>query len=563
MTDARTPPPRSPAVARAAGGLRFQRRLVVRLVGLLLAAIVLIFALVAYWNVRLHRRHLEAGMQVNAERVSDVIKRSTSYHMLRNDREALYQIMRTVGAEPGIVRLRIFNQQGQISFSTDAGEIGRYVQQDAEACHGCHAQGKPLSHLNRPDRFRVFRSDGARLAGVINPIENRIECWSAPCHAHPPQQKILGVLDTTLTLAQTDAALAQSSRQMLAAIVLGAALISLTSGLFVWRMVGRPLRALHHGTEALAEGELGYQIQVPEDNEIGELAASFNHMSRELEAAHAAETAWSQQLEERVEEKTSQLKAAHQQMLRAEKLASMGKLAATVAHEINNPLSGVLTYAKLVRKWLERGEPDEARRQEMRQALELIESETRRCGDIVKTMLAFARSAPMNLEWADLNAVFERVVRLVQHKLELAGIQLRLELEPGLPRAQCDPAQLEQVLLALVMNAFEAMPRGGTLTLRSRLSQADAGALRLEVQDDGLGIPPDVLPRLFEPFVTTKEGHAVGLGLAISRQIMERHNGRIEVESEAGRGSRFSVLLPASAVENPSAAVPLSGTGKG
>ncbi len=284
----------SPAApsGREDAGLRFDRRLSVRLTALLLAAIALIFVLIAQWNLRLHRRHLETAMQASAERISDVIKRSTSYYMLRNDREALYQIMRTMGAEPGIVRLRIFNSEGVISFSTDPAEVGRSVQRDAEACSHCHAQGQPLARLDRPDRLREFRANGRRLAGVINPIENRIECWSAPCHAHPPQQQILGVLDTTLSLEQADASLAESSRQMAAAIFLGAALISLASGLFVWRLVGRPLRALHIGTERLAHGALGYQIAVPGRGEMGELAASFNHMSSELdERARRAERA--------------------------------------------------------------------------------------------------------------------------------------------------------------------------------------------------------------------------------------------------------------------------------
>jgi two-component system NtrC family sensor kinase len=197
-----------------------------------------------------------------------------------------------------------------------------------------------------------------------------------------------------------------------------------------------------------------------------------------------------------------------------------------------------------LQKWVERGDWDEARRAEVRSSLELVESESRRCGEIVKNLLVFSRAAPMNLEWTDLNAVVDRCVRLVRHQLQLANIELQLELAPGMPAVHCDAAQMEQVLLALVMNAIDAMPRGGRLRLASALATGGAMA-EVQVQDDGVGIPPDLLPNLFEPFFTTKErGHGVGLGLAISRGIIERHGGKIALVSEPGRGTTFTIRLP-------------------
>jgi two-component system NtrC family sensor kinase len=267
-------------------------------------------------------------------------------------------------------------------------------------------------------------------------------------------------------------------------------------------------------------------------------------MTADLSEARAELTAWARTLEERVELKKSELKRAHEAVLQSEKMASIGKLAAVVAHEINNPLAGILTYTKLLRKWLERGEWDAARHQEVRSSLELIEAESRRCGDIVKNLLTFARATPMNLERADLNAVVDRVVRLVRHQVELANIQLQCALDPKLPTVRCDPSAVEQVILALVMNAIEAMPRGGNLWLRSIL-RAEANQVQLQVKDDGVGIRPEVLAHLFEPFFTTKErGRGVGLGLAISRSIVEQHGGQIEVASELGNGTTFTVRLP-------------------
>jgi two-component system NtrC family sensor kinase len=232
-------------------------------------------------------------------------------------------------------------------------------------------------------------------------------------------------------------------------------------------------------------------------------------------------------------------------MLQAEKLTSRGKLAAVVAHEINNPLMGILTYARLIRRWLEQDEAPTERVREMLDSLRLIESESRRCGNLVKDLLAFARPTPMNVQKIDINEVIRLCARLVEHKLDLSAISLRLALDESLPRVEVDPAQIQQLFLALILNAIDAMPREGLLQITTRPHHADPDAVEVEIEDNGVGIPEEVRSRLFEPFVTTKEdGRGVGLGLAISRRIIERHSGRIEVESELGQGTTFTIVLP-------------------
>lgn len=526
------------------------RSLSAKLIALLVTVMVAVFALLGYLNIRLHRQHLEQNTLAAAERVSDVIKRSSSYSMLHNDRDGLYRIITTMANEPGMERIRIFNQEGRISFSSEPAEVNSYVDKSAEACTACHASAEPLTHLDRPDRFRIYRSPkGYRVLGIINPIENQPSCWSAACHAHPAEQKILGVLDTNLSLARADADLAESSRLMLTYTLLAVLAISLLTGGFVWRVVHGPLKRLRRGTEALSRGQLGYQIPAGSRDELGELAASFNTMSRGLDEAHREIQEWTRTLESRVAQKSAELRRIHEQMLQTEKMASIGKLAAVVAHEINNPLAGILTYAKLLRKWMARlpqpQTPQEhARAEEIRGSLELIESESRRCGEIVRNLLMFARAAPMNLEYAQLNQVADRCLRLVAHQLELANVQLEKDLHPDLPPVYCDASQVEQVLLALVMNAIEAMPHGGVLAVRTSMDAA-AGTVSLLVRDDGIGIPADHFPKLFEPFFTTKEGsHGSGLGLAVAKGIVERHGGHIEVTSEVGRGTTFVVTLP-------------------
>jgi two-component system NtrC family sensor kinase len=528
---------------------RLTHSLGVKLISLLLAIMVLVFALLGYLNIQLHRQHLEVSALTSAERVSDVIKRSTTYYMLRNDREGMYHAISTMADEPGMVRVRIFDKEGRISYSSDPSEVSHIVDKGAEACYGCHTQSQPLEKLNRPDRFRIYRdASGQRVLGIITPIENQPSCSNAICHAHPSEEKILGVLDTNLSLARADAQIKQSSWRMLAYTLLALMAISCLSWVFIYRLVHLPLRRLKDSTRELADGNLGYQLEFASGDEAGELATSFNRMSLQLRSANEEIVSWAKTLEDRVEEKTRELKRAHAHVLQVEKMATIGKMAAVVAHEINNPLAGILTYAKLLKRWVERGDVLTPKKDEAEQCLDLIAGESRRCGDLVKNLLTFSRTSQMNIQSSDLNAIVDRTVRLLAHQLEMNAVELHRDLAEGLPAWQCDPGQIEQVLLALMINAIDAMPRGGNLWVTTR-AQGEA-ELCFEVRDDGSGIPPEILERIFEPFLTTKEsGKGVGLGLAVSHNIVQRHHGRIDVQSDVGKGTRFIVSLPVAGAE--------------
>jgi len=239
-----------------------------------------------------------------------------------------------------------------------------------------------------------------------------------------------------------------------------------------------------------------------------------------------------------------ELKEAQEQVIRTEKLASLGKLAATVAHEINNPLAAVLTYTRLMMKLMSRGRFTQERLEDIVRYLTIMESETARCGEIVKNLLAFSRQPKITMETSSIEELIEKTLPLISHDLEMKNIQLVKEIEPDLPKIKCSPRHIQQALLNLLSNASEAMPEGGTLTVIAKRSKSD-GFVEAVISDTGCGISEEDLKNIFEPFFTTKEeGRGVGLGLSVVHGIITRHNGSIEIESKPDEGSAFKVRLP-------------------
>jgi PAS domain S-box-containing protein len=235
---------------------------------------------------------------------------------------------------------------------------------------------------------------------------------------------------------------------------------------------------------------------------------------------------------------------AQEQVIRSEKLASLGKLAATIAHEINNPLSVVLTYVKLMRKLVSRETFNADRITDISRYLKTMESETARCGEIVKNLLAFARQSELHMGDHHIEEVIDPTLSLIGHDLDIKEIHLVREIEPHLPRVRCDFRRIQQALLNLLINASESMSKGGFLTVTGRRASKD-GFVAIAVSDTGCGIPDKDLRNIFEPFFTTKgEAKGVGLGLAVVYGIVARHGGSVEVHSEVGKGSTFEVVLP-------------------
>jgi two-component system NtrC family sensor kinase len=519
-----------------------------RLFALIAVVTLIALSLLAWAVVRLHTANLEHETVQGALRLSDTLRRSARHSMLEDRKDDVYQMMRTVGDQPGIERLRIFNDEGLIVFSSIPEERGKTVNQEEEACTRCHKEGEAVSHPDEQELTRIFQSaDGDRLLGLITPIYNSTACAAVDCHASPEEQQVLGVIDMQLSLAGIDTTLQRHNRRFLYHICLLMVIIASTCGLFVWGFVHVPVKALIRGTERIRAGELDHRIDLQSRAEMGRLAASFNQMTEDLGEAHEELKEWTRTLEERVEEKTRTLQQAQELLVGREKMASLGTLEAVVAHEIYNPLSGVLTYTKLVHKMMRGGGPDPERLASIRKYLTTMEGEIARCGDIVNNLLEFSRKSGAESQQADVNDIVERTLFLIGHKLKLQEIRLEQDLSPEIPSVTCDADQIQQALLAVFMNAMDAMPDGGALKVRTGLSgKSNAGErwVEIEINDSGIGIPAEAIRRLFDPFFTTKKDKkSVGLGLSVVQGIVKSHHGEIDVQSEPGN-TTFTITLP-------------------
>jgi two-component system NtrC family sensor kinase len=517
---------------------------------LLIAVVALAGLGILAWVVlEMHTSQLQEQVVQGALRISDTVRRSTRSAMLRNRKMDVYEIIRTVGDQPGLERIRIFNKEGQITFSTEESESGHTVDKNAEACTRCHTDNEPVTRLEGRELTRVFTGvAGHRILGLITPVYNEASCVAADCHASPDQQQVLGVLDVQMSLQRMDAAVDAQNQRFLVLTYALMLVIATTCGLFLWRFVHVPVQTLIRGTEEIARGNLDYRIPIESRTEIGRLASAFNSMSAEVQRARQQLTDWARTLEQRVEEKTASLRQAQTKLVQSEKMASLGALSASVAHEINNPLSGVLTYNRLLQKMMGDSGPDPERLPRIHKYLTTMEAEVTRCGKIVSNLLEFSRQDSISVSEINLNEVVEKALFLVEHKLELQNVTLRRSLAADMPPVLCDPEQIQQALLALLINAVEAMPSGGELQVSTSVARDEGDGQRrlsVEITDTGVGIPKDVLPHLFEPFFTTKQDKkGVGLGLSVVYGIAKRHQGRIDVKSEEGRGTTFNLILP-------------------
>jgi two-component system NtrC family sensor kinase len=615
-------------------GLKF-----IAAVGAITIAIVGVFA---YFSISAQSDALLSQAGLHANKLSEAIKNSTLSSMLENKREEVHAIIDTVSHEPSIMEIRILNKEGVVTFSSRKDLIGRMVDKRAESCYACHTENQPLQKLSINERMRIYKidSDSSRILGVINPIYNRPSCYEAACHAHTKEQTVLGVLDIKMDLTDVDRQIEDSKSRLIVFAVIAIVALSLSIAYFVGRWIGRPVSELVKATHQVSSGNFGYTIERQGKDELGVLARSFNKM-------------------------TKNLAEARQQLVQSDKMASLGRLAAGVAHEINNPLTAVLTYSSFLLKRT-------TDRPEVQEDLGVIVRETIRSREIVKSLLDFARPSVPNKQSADIRRIVKSALEVVGSQLALKHIELEEHLDPDLPQVTVDSNQIQQVFINLLVNGADAIgddggkisihlsalslsPYGlaqiksavcpkrhnlmdddckinGLPTVRVKLASRrgsgianldpvygrhrhqystevgnrkelefacpqcdvslidkqlkcptcassvfafdvpphgkyegctnpqcswqrwpamdEAGSrdyIQAQLIDTGRGIPHEELSRIFEPFYTTKGKHGTGLGLAVTWRIIDNHGGTINVASEPGKGTTFTIHLPVQA----------------
>lgn len=504
---------------------------------------VLLLGSFIFWYAVLQKQKKDLmGIAVrHSNSLVDFIKKSTHYSMLTFNRAAIQQTLEDLSLTEGVRGVRIFDHEGRVFFSSQRAEVGSFVNKASISCRGCHLELKePFRVIPEPQKWAVYKERGEpRGLRIVEAIQNEPSCYTAACHIHPKEQKILGFIEADLSLALLEKAQWRQGLALTGYIFIFLVAGSLSLGIVLHKLVSKPVSHLVEGMERVASGDLDYSLPVKTKDEIGRLTESFNSMIKEIKAAKEQRERWSQALEEEIAKKTEEIRKTQAGLIQTEKLASLGRMSAGVAHELNNPLTGIVTFAHLM---LRRVPPQS----EDAEDLKVIIEQADRCSRIIKNLLTFARATPPEKEEVAINDVLSKTIYMVKNQEKFHNIKFNINIEDAQFITQGETSQFQQIFLNMLINAADAMNERGTITIATRKIIVDDEAfVEIEFTDTGCGIPEEMMGRLFEPFFTTKPvGKGTGLGLAVSRGIVRHYGGQILVKSTVGKGTSFFVRLP-------------------
>lgn len=485
-------------------------------------------------NLKTVRKLMIEYAALNAEEVADIINQSAYDAMMKNDKTAINHMIGRIAKSDNIDHIRLINKQGKVVFSSVDKEIGSVVDKQAEECVICHYPANSETTTTVNNSRLIINSSGKETLGFTKAIYNQSACFTAPCHFHNRNDTVLGILDISISLET----LRQKSREYRLVFIILTCMLLLLFGMLViiltHLLIDVPVQRLVQHSALVASGDFESRVPVTSRDELGELAEAVNEMTESLGRADKELKGWADSLENKVEERSKAIMLMEEQLRRSGKLVSIGTLAAGVAHEINNPLTGILLYASILKS-------DKRLDQALLPDLEKVISEARRCAGIVKNLLEFSRESFPEKAPTALESILDDVINFFHNQPEFSNIIIRKNYGSSLPRISVDPNQIRQVFLNLVINAGQAMPNGGDLEIAT-YQAADGKYVCASIKDNGEGIPEENLARVFDPFFTTKP-EGTGLGLAISYGIIENNGGKIEVKSIIGKGTEFIIML--------------------
>jgi two-component system NtrC family sensor kinase len=515
-----------------------QIRLAIRYTAISSIVLLIVMSISAFLHIEKVQKIFSEKALHEADVLSEMILRDSYHLMLQDNREQLQLMIEDIGKTPRVKRVRIFGREGVIRFSMNKYEIGTALSEKDESCSFCHL-GVDEAQVDVPveKRSRVFTDDsGTQYLSITRGIYNEPTCYTAACHAHSPDEKKIGVLDIVISESQMADLAHAHHKDVIASTIIMLFILSLCHYLLTKKYICNPIEGMLEQTQALANGDLSARVRIASKDEIGELGHSFNNMADNLAQAQSELQEWGKTLEQKVIVRTAEITDMQGQLLRSAKLASMGELVAGIAHEINNPLTGILMFASLSAK-----NPDIP--QQVRDNLDLIVSETGRCAKIVRGLLEFARESIPEKKSDSINRIIELTLELVSQQAIFQDIDVRYTGAENLPMLEVDADQLEQVFFNMFINAGQAMPNGGALIITTKLVE-DGSVVQIVIEDTGTGISKENLDRIFDPFFSTKAQKGFGLGLSVSYGIIKNHGGRVDVISREGEGTRFTIYLP-------------------
>ncbi len=531
--------------------LRFRSSIYGRVIYIITISSVILFVSFGIIFRSVYEEYLNTVIRQNGNNVGSIVEGALYYSMLKNDKSSLQSTLDIINTMPGIEEVNMYDNQDSLVYSSFNFDTATQSNPDCKSCHsdiGSMFPGKEKSYriITQRSACNMSKSgNGHRQLMIRSPIFNEKSCYLSSCHAHNESDEVLGSLIIKLPLHDLDSAVTKSSKDFfLLAAIATLFLISFLI-LFTRKKIKDPLNAIINASEAVAKGDKTMRIEIKPDllDDMRLVSMAFNNMLNNLNLANKELENWSHQLEYKVQKKSEELSEIQNELIHVERIASLGKLSSSVAHEINNPLSGVLTYTKLVHKNLSKLDVEGKAKDSMLKYLKVIEAETKRCGDIVNGLLDFSRKDQQNFENKPLHKILKDTYDLMAHQMKMANINFYTDFSARSDLIYCSENQIKQACVAILVNASEAVSENGEILIKTL--NPDDSHVRIEISDNGVGIAAQDIPHIFEPFYSAKQKvSGIGLGLAIVHGIVQSHKGKIEIDSEPGRGTTLSIILP-------------------
>ena len=522
-----------------------------RVVYIITLSSIILFVVFGFLFRSVYEQNLNTVIRQNGNNVGSIVEGSLYHSMLENNKNTLQSTLDIINTMSGIDDVNMYDDKDRLVYSSFSSDSTNHSNPDCLSCHGniqsmFPRKEKSYRIIDVNSECNMYKNDDIHRHLLIrSPILNEKSCYTSACHFHKESDEVLGSLIIKMPLTDLDNAVKRSSAKFYILAMLTTFLLISALILFTSKEIKNPLNDLIKASIAVANGNKNTRLEM-KPNQLDDMrmvSQAFNDMLDNLQAATEELQNWSQQLEYKVQKKSEELGAAQNELIHIERIASLGKLSSSVAHEINNPLSGILVYTKLIHKQLSNPEMDAPKRETILKHLKLIENETKRCGEIVKGLLEFSKKDQEDFESKHLHKILNDTYELMTHPIRIANISFHIDLKAKSDLIFCSPNQIKQACVAILVNATEAVHENGEIVIST--ANPDIDTIRLDITDNGVGIPEDDIPQIFQPFFSTKhDTSGIGLGLAIVHGIIKSHNGRIDVKSELGRGTTISITLP-------------------